>query len=127
MDIEQLRKKRLAELQSSAAKQGNQQQSYEAQQQAKQKQQEMINSMLSQVLTQDATARLNSIGLVKPEKAENLKKMIISMAQSGQIGGKLGDQDLQNLLKQVNQKTTQTTKVKFDRRRVMDSDSDDDY
>ena len=37
--------------------QGNQQQSYEAQQQAKQKQQEMINSMLSQVLTQDATAR----------------------------------------------------------------------
>jgi len=126
MDIEQLRKKRLAELQSSAAK-GNQQQSYEAQQQAKQKQQEMINSMLSQVLTQDATARLNSIGLVKPEKAENLKKMIISMAQSGQIGGKLGDQDLQNLLKQVNQKTTQTTKVKFDRRRVMDSDSDDDY
>jgi len=125
MDIEQLRKKRLAELQSGAAKQGNQQQSYEAQQQAKQKQQEMINSMLSQVLTQDATARLNSIGLVKPEKAENLKKMIISMAQSGQIGGKLGDQDLQNLLKQVNQKTTQTTK--FDRRRVMDSDSDDDY
>ena len=32
---------------------------------------------------------MNSIGLVKPEKAENLKKMIISMAQSGQIGGKV--------------------------------------
>jgi len=117
----------MAELRGNASKQGSQQQSYEAQQQAKQKEEEVINSMLSQVLTQDATARLNSIGLVKPEKAAHLKKMIISMAQSGQIGGKLGDHDLQNLLKQVSQKTTQTTKVKFERVRVMDSDSDDDY
>ena len=48
-----------------------------------------IENMILSITQQNYLLTVNSIGLVKPEKAENLKKMIISMAQSGQIGGKV--------------------------------------
>lgn len=55
--------------------------------------------------------------------------MIIQMAQNGQLGGKLDDSQLVQLLESLNQQMPRSTsKVNFDRRRAnIDSDSDDDY
>ncbi len=68
----------------------------------------MKNMMLTQILEQNARARceskrrelcslinnnnyaVNSIALVKPERARQVEGMLIQMAQSGQIGGKVG-------------------------------------
>ena len=48
-------------------------------------------------------------------------------AQRGQLGGKIGEEELKGLLERVSSQTSQKTTVKFDRRRNnLDSD-DDDY
>ena len=57
-----------------------------------------------------------------------VEQMIIRMAQMGQIGGKLDDTRLVQILEGLNQQMPkQTSKVKFDRRRAtIDSESDDE-
>ncbi|XP_003385704.1 PREDICTED: programmed cell death protein 5-like [Amphimedon queenslandica] len=115
-ELDDIRAKRLAELQSQYGMK------QEDQEKEVQKEKEMINVMLTQILEQDARARLNSIGLVRPEKAQSIERMLIRMAQMGQIQGKLGESELVKLLEQVNQ--PKKTTVKFDRRKVYDSDSD---
>lgn len=110
----------------------------------------MIHSMLAQVLDQDARARLNTLKISKPEKAEmvsnfttnfspagltnddipfQVEKMIIQMAQQGRLGGKIDDAQLVQLLESLSQQMPRSTsKVNFDRRRAnIDSDDEDDY
>lgn len=92
---------------------------------------EMKHMMLSQLLDQEARARLNNLKLSKPEKAEMVENLICSMAQRGQIGGKLDDKSFTNLLESLNQQMSRSTsgglKVNYDRRRnLLDSD-DEDY
>ncbi|KFB35934.1 AGAP005432-PA-like protein [Anopheles sinensis] len=97
-------------------------------QEQRQAQEDMKNSMLSQLLDQDARARLNTLKLSKPEKAQMVEGMIIRMAQMGQIGGKLDDANLVKLLESLNQQMPRSNSaVKFDRRRAaLDSDEDDE-
>lgn len=85
----------------------------------------MKNSLLSQILEQGARARLNSIALVKPEKAKMMESMLIQMARSGQIAGKLSESQLVSLLQEVSERTQKKTTVKFNRKRLDDSDDDD--
>lgn len=93
---------------------------------AREQQEMQVNSILTQILTQDARARLNSIALVKPEKAKQLEGMLINMARSGQLSEKMSEEQLVKVLEQISQ-SKQKTKVNFQRRRVMDSDDEDDY
>ena len=75
-ELEALRAKRMSELQAEQGKQGEE----------KARMEEMQNMFLSQILTQDARARLNSIALVKPDRAKMIESNIMRMAQSGQVG-----------------------------------------
>lgn len=123
-DLEQIRARRMAQLQNQYSS-GGQGPSKEQQEEMRKKQEDMKNSILVQVLDQPARSRLNTIALTKPEKAAMIEKMLIQMAQSGQIQGKLGEEQLKSLLERVSEKTSKTTTVKFDRRRAaMDSDED---
>lgn len=62
--------------------------------------------------------------LAKPEKGAQVEAAIIQMAQSGQLGGRLSEEELIGLLERFAGSTKQTA-VKFDRRRnALDSDSD---
>merc|ERR1711899_419139 len=49
----------------------------------------MKNSILSQVLTQEARARLNTLRVAKPEKGQKIEAMLIQMAQTGQLADEL--------------------------------------
>jgi programmed cell death protein 5 len=122
-DLEEIRAKRMAQLQQAGGM--NQGPNKEQQEELMKQQNEMKNSILVQVLDQQARARLNIIALTKPEKARMVESMLIQMAQMGQIQGKLGEEQLKSLLEQVSEKTQKTTTVKFDRRRAA-LDSDDD-
>eukprot|EP00800_Vazella_pourtalesii_P009867 TRINITY_DN2475_c0_g5_i1.p1 TRINITY_DN2475_c0_g5~~TRINITY_DN2475_c0_g5_i1.p1 ORF type:complete len:123 (-),score=36.47 TRINITY_DN2475_c0_g5_i1:563-931(-) len=115
-ELEAIRAKRMSELQ--AERQGK-----EGEEKARM--QEMQNMLLSQILTQDARARLNSIALVKPERAKMIETNLLRMAQSGQIMDKLTEPQLIDLLEKFTSQTKTSTKVNFQRRKV-DSDSDDD-
>lgn len=48
------------------------------------------------------------ISLVKPEKARRVEDMIIHAAQSGQLGGKVNEASLINLLDQISEKQQHT-------------------
>ncbi|PFX32301.1 programmed cell death protein 5-like [Stylophora pistillata] len=123
-ELAAIRAKRLEELQGQYGGQNAAQ--MQQQQEAMQREAEMKNSLLSQILEQGARARLNSIALVKPEKAKMMESMLIQMARSGQIAGKLSESQLVSLLQEVSERTQKKTTVKFNRKRLDDSD-DDDY
>jgi len=123
-DLEAIRSRRMAQLQNQYPS-GGQGQSKEQQEEMRRKQDDMKNSILVQVLDQPARSRLSTIALTKPEKAKMVEQMLIQMAQTGQIQGKLGEEQLKSLLERVSEKTSKTTTVKFDRRRAaLDSDED---
>ncbi|RCN25433.1 Double-stranded DNA-binding domain protein [Ancylostoma caninum] len=89
-------------------------------------QENAVNSMLSQILDQQALVRLSNLSAAKPEKAKMVESAVINMARRGQIVGKLSDEALKQLMERVAMQTTRTTTVKFDRRRNnLDSDDDD--
>ncbi|XP_055383769.1 programmed cell death protein 5 [Condylostylus longicornis] len=123
-ELQALRQQRLNQLQTENAGADK-----NAQKQEQLQQQEMMkNSILSQVLDQEARARLNTLKLSKPEKAQGVEAMIIRMAQMGQLGGKLDDTQFVSLLNQVNaQMPSQKSTVKYDRRRAAIDSDDEDY
>eukprot|EP00092_Neocalanus_flemingeri_P038680 GFUD01042114.1.p2 GENE.GFUD01042114.1~~GFUD01042114.1.p2 ORF type:complete len:130 (-),score=49.60 GFUD01042114.1:181-570(-) len=121
-ELAQIRANRMAEMQSQQGGGGDQQQ--KMQEKAKQME-DMKNGILSQILDQKARARLNTMMIAKPEKGRQVEAMLCQMAQTGQLGGKLGDEELKGLLNRMTSGQA-TSKVKFDRRRAaMDSDDDD--
>ncbi|CAD7083642.1 unnamed protein product [Hermetia illucens] len=126
-DLEAVRAQRMAQLQSQYG--GGDGEKQKAQQEQMRQQEETKNSILAQLLDQQARARINTLKLSKPEKAEMVEGMIIRMAQMGQIPGKLDDAQLVTLLERLNsQMPQQKSTVKYDRRRAaIDSDEDEDY
>lgn len=95
-------------------------------QQAKEREAEMRNNILSSVLTQEARARLATIGAAKPDKAHMIENIIIQNARMGAIRGKVDEEALKGLLEKVNSQTKRETKVNYERRRVFDDSDDDD-
>ncbi|CAN0075658.1 unnamed protein product [Lampetra planeri] len=88
---------------------------------------EMRNSILAQVLDQSARARLSNLALVKPDKAKSVENYLIQLARYGQLPGKVDDKGLIEILEKVSQQTEKKMTVKFNRRKVMDSDEEDEY
>lgn len=82
--------------------------------------------ILKQVLTNEASERLSNVKLVKPERARQVESYVINAAQSGRLQGKVGEEQLKDLLQQVTQQTQQQTKVTISRRRRAFDDDDDD-
>ncbi|XP_034339152.1 programmed cell death protein 5-like [Crassostrea angulata] len=123
-ELEALRAQRMAQLQSQYGGGGAGRPSQEEQEEKARQMTEMKNSILSQVLDQQARARLNTIAVAKPEKAKMVENMLCQMAQSGQIQNKIGEQQLKSLLERVSEQTAKKTTVKFKRRGLDDSDED---
>lgn len=88
---------------------------------------EMKHSILSQILTQSARARLNTLMIAKPDKGQQIESMLIQMAQRGQILTRIDENELINLLENINQKKQKATTVNFDRRRAAFDSDDDDF
>uniref|UniRef100_A0A6M2DGA8 Putative programmed cell death protein n=1 Tax=Xenopsylla cheopis TaxID=163159 RepID=A0A6M2DGA8_XENCH len=125
-DLEAIRKQRLAQLQAQYGG-GEGPEKQKAQQEQAKAIEDAKNSILAQILSQSARARLNTIKIGKPEKAQMIEQMLVRMAQSGQLRGQIDEPQLIELLQNVNQQMPQKqTSVKFDRRRAA-LDSDDEY
>eukprot|EP00761_Pharyngomonas_kirbyi_P011790 gb/GECH01011816.1/.p1 GENE.gb/GECH01011816.1/~~gb/GECH01011816.1/.p1 ORF type:complete len:143 (+),score=61.03 gb/GECH01011816.1/:1-429(+) len=103
--------------------QNQQQRRAQAAQQRKEQQEEQRKSILQQILTKEASTRLNRISIVKPEKARKIEDGIIQMAMSGQ-SGRVDENVLINLLNQTSEKST--PKVTIKRRNVLDDSDDSD-
>ena len=101
-DLDELRRKRLEELQQQAIANENQQVQQQMQQQ--QMQQEMESQkrqLMLQILTPEARSRLANIRLTKPEFVEQIEIQLIQLGQSGRLKGKITDEQLKVLLQQI--------------------------
>jgi len=90
-DLENLRKRRMLELQQRMVDEQNQaqaQQQIEGQKQA----------LLRRILTPEARRRLTNLNMVKPEFTKQLEMQLIQLAQQGRINIPITDAQLKELL-----------------------------
>jgi programmed cell death protein 5 len=100
-ELEQLRKKRLQELELQQQMQVEQS---EAQERRMQELDEQKKTILRQILTTDARERLGRIRLAMPEFVDNVEQQLIMLAQTGQLQGQINDQLLRQILRKLSPK-----------------------
>ena len=94
--LEELRQKKMEQLQDRAESQGE-----GNQEAAKQQAEAQKNAVLRQHLTDDARKRLNTVKMSKPQFGEQVERQVISLARSGRIQGKIDDDKMKQLLKEL--------------------------
>ena len=92
-EMEAIRQRKIAQLQEQQAMQAQEEQqaALEAQKQ----------SILRQILTEEARQRLTNVKLVYPQLAEAVELRLIQLAQQGAIGDKLTDEQLKEILRKI--------------------------
>ncbi|WP_405305999.1 DNA-binding protein [Methanobrevibacter sp.] len=104
-ELDEIRQKRMAELQAQQAAMQNQAQQQamaQAQQQEAQAQFEaQKKQILGQIMTPEARQRLANLKLTKPELVNNIELQLIQSAQAGSLRGKVTDDQLKVLLRQI--------------------------
>ena len=104
-ELDEIRQKRMAELQAqqaAAQNQAQQQALAQAQQQEAQAQFEaQKKQILGQIMTPEARQRLANLKLTKPEMVNNIELQLIQSAQAGSLRGKVTDDQLKVLLRQI--------------------------
>lgn len=96
-ELEAIRKRKMASLQQEALRE-------QAQDQAVVEAQAQKESVLRQILSTEARARLSNIKMVKPQFAEQIEMQLIQLASSGRLRGKVTDEQLKALLVQLQEK-----------------------
>lgn len=104
-DLNEIRQKRMAELQAqqdAMQNQAQQQAMAQAQQQeAQAKFESQKKQIIAQIMTSEARNRLSNLKLTKPELVNQIELQLIQSAQSGSLRGKVTDEQLKVLLRQI--------------------------
>ena len=96
-ELEDLKKKKLQELQQQAALQ----ESMEEQEDQQKQLEEQKKAILRKILTTEARERLGRIKVARPQVAESIENQLIMLAQSGQLKNKINDEQLRMLLSKI--------------------------
>ncbi|BGP14392.1 hypothetical protein JCM10213_004514 [Rhodosporidiobolus nylandii] len=144
-DLDAIRAKRMAELQASgggggspagggvgapgAAGGGQEDQAAQIAQE-----EERRRAVMSQILSPEARERLSRIRLVKPDRARAIEQLLMRMGQSGQLRGRVSEDQLIDVLDQVEAMEKGQSgaggaqggkgKITFTRKSAYDSDDD---
>ena len=93
-ELDAIRERKMAAMREQASRE----QAAEEQQAEVEAQKEAI---LRQILTPEARSRLTNIKMVKPQLAEQIEMQLIQLAGSGRLKGRITDEQLKSLLKQL--------------------------
>lgn len=102
-DMEQLREERIEELREQAEQQ---QPDEEAQQEAQQQAEAQKQALLRKFLTSEARQRLSSVRMSRPDFADQVEQQLIAIGRSGRINGKIDDDQMRELLKEMKPEST---------------------
>ncbi|ERT00086.1 hypothetical protein HMPREF1624_03455 [Sporothrix schenckii ATCC 58251] len=101
-DLKRIREERLRQLKQQAGNGGGGGggggSSEEQRQKQQQQQKEARQNLLNQILEPDAADRLARIRLVKEERASAVEDRLLMLAQSGQLRGKVSEDQLKDML-----------------------------
>lgn len=103
-ELDDIRRKKLEQLQKQQAMAANQQVQQQQQMQQAQQQQELqaqLNQAMKQIMTPEARSRLANLKLTKPDLVQRIEIQLIQSAQAGSLRGKITDEQLKVLLKQL--------------------------
>ncbi|MFQ6135568.1 MAG: DNA-binding protein [Candidatus Hydrothermarchaeales archaeon] len=106
-ELEELKKRKLAELQQRLLEE-------KAKQAQMERVEQQIRAAIHQILTPKARARLANVKMARPEYAKQVELLLIQLAQSGQLKNKITDTQLKGIL----QKIAEGSKKEFKIRRV---------
>ncbi|KAI0082881.1 DNA-binding TFAR19-related protein [Panus rudis PR-1116 ss-1] len=85
--------------------------------------------LLATVLDSGARERLSRIALVSPERSRQIEGILLRMAQTGQLRGRVSEEQLIQLLEQADEAqskgTAKTGSIVFQRRKGAFDDDDD--
>ncbi len=108
-DLEEIRRKRMAQIQEQQNAINTDQNNIYRQEQARAEIEAKKQELLRKILTSDARERLVTLKMSRPTLVEQLEYQLISMAQSGHIQSMIDDDQLKNLLYQIQPKKRETT------------------
>ena len=100
-ELEDIRRKRMAELQKQYETQQQGMQQQVEQQRMQEQFEQQKKQILMQILTPEARSRLANLKLTKPELVNNIEIQLIQSAQAGSLKGKVTDEQLKVLLSQI--------------------------
>ena len=100
-ELDEIRQKRMAELQAQQAAAQNQAMAQAQQQEAQAQFEAQKKQILGQIMTPEARQRLANLKLTKPELVSNIELQLIQSAQAGSLRGKVTDDQLKVLLRQI--------------------------
>ncbi|KIM87509.1 hypothetical protein PILCRDRAFT_815033 [Piloderma croceum F 1598] len=87
---------------------------------------QMRRDVMATVLDSAARERLSRIALVSPERSRQIESILLRMAQSGQLRGRVSEAQLIDLLEQMEggqgKTTTAKTTILYQRRKDYDDD-----
>jgi len=125
-DLEEIRKARLAQLKQQQASSGGASGSGPSPDDQKDAEAEARASLLAQILTPEAAERLGRIRLVKAARATDVETRLIMLARSGQLRGRVTEEQLKEILGAVaeHEETSGRGKITVTRRKGWDDEGD---
>jgi programmed cell death protein 5 len=100
-DIDEIRRKRMQQIQQQAAQQQSPQADQQQQEQMRRELETQKRQAMMQLLTPEARARLANIRLTKPEFVDQIEIQLIQLAQAGRVQSKITDDQLKELLRKL--------------------------
>ncbi len=100
-ELEEIKRRRMMDLQSQAAANQDAQEREATQRRAAEKER---HDAIKRFVTPEAYERLTNVRLVKPELVENVENQIIMLAQSGRLNRLIADAEVKSLLARLSEK-----------------------
>ncbi|NPA47991.1 MAG: DNA-binding protein [Thermococci archaeon] len=109
-DIEEIRKRKLMELQRRYLEQKK------AEEEAVRREMELeaqLDAIMRKILTPEARERLGRVKLVKPELARQVELVLVQLYQAGRIVEPIDDRKLRDILAQIDARTRREYRIRW--------------